>query len=105
MLVNAYLHRNGLYHYVTPNSEDDRAHVEGGPSLWQFVGQKEETFTMPKKKVMKYRWVYNSLFGNMAISDYYYSSKEEISKIFGTIIPIQRIDSTGTLMDEDKNSL
>jgi len=104
MLVNVYKDFYGTYHNVEPYSDNDISYKYNTKN-YVFKGQKEETLTMPKKKVMKYRWVYNSLFGNMAISDYYYSSKEEISKIFGTIIPIQRIDSTGTLMDEDKNSL
>jgi hypothetical protein len=41
----------------------------------------------------------------MEVSDCYYSSKEEFSKKYNTLIPIQHIDLTGTLMDEDKNSL
>jgi hypothetical protein len=105
MLVNVYLHKDGLYRYIKPNSEDDSAHAGEGHSSWQFVGQKEETLTMSKKKVIKYRWVYSNSSDNMEISEGYYSSKEEFSKIWGALTPTQRIDSTGTLMDEDKYGL
>jgi hypothetical protein len=104
MLVNKYKNPVGSIMSVEAHSlEDSMFSKEPG---WTFLGQKEETLTMPKKQVMKYKFVF-MLNDSVRCSDSYYASGEEFYEktIYRTCVPILCIDFTGTLMDEDKNSL
>jgi hypothetical protein len=106
MLVNVYKSKNGGYYYAEPNSEDDRLCVQYS-DIWKFQGQKEETLIVPKKKVTKYRWVTCSIKGDYSVTSRYYYDQEDYRGCFpvSTEKLVTKISLTGTLMDEDKNSL
>jgi hypothetical protein len=103
MLVNVYKDRFGEHRYVEQQTETD-IQLLNNKTIYTFIGQKEETLIMPKKKVMKYRWVYES--GScLLLGDNYYASREEFKEHNSKCVAIECIEKTSVLMDEDENSL